>query len=130
MGNFQNILKSLRLSKGITQADLAKALNISRSTIGMYESGTREPGFEILEMIADYFNVDIDFLLGHTNKTIKTTNPSAAESIYYLDDETRAIAQEIYESPDLRILFDALKNATPEDLKFIIEIVKRMKRND
>lgn len=130
MGNFQNILKSLRLSKGITQADLAKALNISRSTIGMYESGTREPGFEILEMIADYFNVDIDFLLGRTNKTIKITNPSAAESIYYLDDETRAIAQEIYESPDLRILFDALKNVTPEDLKFVIEMVKRMKGND
>lgn len=130
MGNFRNILKSLRLSKGITQADLAKALNISRSTIGMYESGTREPGFEILEMIADYFNVDIDFLLGRTNKTIKITNPSAAESIYYLDDETRAIAQEIYESPDLRILFDALKNVTPEDLKFVIEMVKRMKGND
>lgn len=69
MGKFQNILKELRLSKGITQVELAKQLGISRSTIGMYESGSREPDFETLELIADYFNIDTDYLLGRTNKT-------------------------------------------------------------
>lgn len=69
MGQFQNILKSLRASKGITQNELATQLKISRSTIGMYESGSREPDFETLELIADYFNVDIDYLLGRTSKT-------------------------------------------------------------
>lgn len=69
MGQFQNILKLLRTSKGITQNELATHLKISRSTIGMYESGSREPDFETLELIADYFNVDIDYLLGRTSKT-------------------------------------------------------------
>lgn len=127
MGNFQNVLKSLRTSMGLTQADLAKALKISRSTIGMYEKGAREPDFETLETIADFFNVDIDYLMGRTNKTTKVIDPNSEDSSYYLDDETRKIAQEIYENPDLRILFDASKNATPEDLKFVIEMVKRMK---
>ena len=76
MGKFQNILKSLRVAKGLTQDELSKQLNISRSTIGMYEKGTREPDFETLELIADYFNVDTDYLLGRTVKT--TYIPSSA----------------------------------------------------
>ena len=69
MSNFQSVLKSLRTSKMLTQEDLAKALKISRSTVGMYENGSREPGHEMLETIADFFNVDIDYLLGRTYKT-------------------------------------------------------------
>ena len=72
MGKFQNILKSLRVAKGLTQDELSKQLNISRSTIGMYEKGAREPDFETLELIADYFNVDTDYLLGRTVKTTQS----------------------------------------------------------
>ena len=63
---FGHILKNLRKDRGDTQADLAKYLGISRSAISMYESGEREPDFETLEAIADYFNVNMDFLLGQT----------------------------------------------------------------
>lgn len=68
MGNFQNIFKRLRISAGLTQVEMASKLGISRSTIGMYETGAREPDFETLEKIADFFNVDTDYLLGRTNK--------------------------------------------------------------
>ena len=81
MANFQNILKMLRTSKGITQDGLAKALKISRSTIGMYESGSREPDFETLELIADYFNVDIDYLLGRTSKTTYIPTPAPNKGV-------------------------------------------------
>lgn len=70
MGNFQNIFKQLRISSGLTQNEFARKIGISRSTIGMYETGAREPDFETLEKIADYFNVDIDYLLGRTNQTV------------------------------------------------------------
>ena len=69
MGKFQNILKELRKSYNLTQDGLAKKLKISRSTVGMYEKGAREPDFETLELIADFFNVDTDYLLGRTTKT-------------------------------------------------------------
>lgn len=80
MANFQSVLKSLRKSKGLTQDDLAKALKVSRSTIGMYENGSREPDYETTESIADYFNVDIDYLLGRTLKTTKLLHPAPVNS--------------------------------------------------
>lgn len=69
MGNFQNVFRQLRLSSNLTQNEMAEKIGISRSTIGMYETGAREPDFETLEKIADYFNVDTDFLLGRTSQT-------------------------------------------------------------
>lgn len=81
MGKFQNILKSLRATKGLTQDELSKQLNISRSTIGMYEKGAREPDFETLELIADYFNVDTDYLLGRTTKTTYIPSPALRKGV-------------------------------------------------
>ncbi len=75
MGNFNKVLKSLRLSNGMTQDELAQILKISRSTVGMYEKGDREPDYETLEAIADYFNVSIDYLLGRENTTVRLINP-------------------------------------------------------
>lgn len=69
MSNFASRLKSLRKNKGLTQSELAKNLSIgdnkiSASAIGMWEQGRRTPKLEILELIADYFNVDLDYLRG------------------------------------------------------------------
>lgn len=64
MAKFNEVLKELRTSKNVTQAELAKAIGVSASTIGMYESGEREPNFETEEKLADYFNVSLDALRG------------------------------------------------------------------
>ena len=60
-------IKELRQNFGITQSKLAEKLNLSRSTIAMYETGASEPDFETANKIADYFNVSIDYLLGRDN---------------------------------------------------------------
>ncbi|MCI6958958.1 MAG: helix-turn-helix domain-containing protein [Oscillospiraceae bacterium] len=67
MANFSGRIKSLRVERGITQEQLAAMLKVSRSTIGMYESGRREPDFETSEAIADIFNVDMDYLTGRSD---------------------------------------------------------------
>lgn len=69
MNSFHNRLKSLRNARQLTQDELASALRISRSAVGMYERGLRNPDFELLEAMADFFNVDTDYLLGRTDKT-------------------------------------------------------------
>ncbi len=125
MGDFQNVFKKLRLSHGYTQAELADALRISRSTIGMYETGAREPDFETLEIIADFFNVDTDYLLGRTNKT--TLIPKTG---YYLNDDTAKAAQEIFENKELRMLFDAARDADAEDLKALHSMALALKRKE
>lgn len=63
---FGSVLKILRLRNNLTQKQLAAILGVSESRIGMYEREQREPDFEMLEAIADYFNVDMDFLTGRS----------------------------------------------------------------
>ena len=61
---FGQTLCKLRTSHNITQAELSKYLKISKSLISMYERDKRKPSFEILEGIADFFNVDMNTLHG------------------------------------------------------------------
>ena len=64
MKDFAQKLKELRLEKGLTQAETAKELGLSRNAIGNYETGIREPSLEILVKICILFNVTSDYLLG------------------------------------------------------------------
>ena len=127
MGNFFNIFKSLRQASGYTQQELADKLGISRSRIGMYETGAREPDFETLEIIADFFNVDIDYLLGRTDKT--TLLPESAGR-YYTNHKTAEVAQEIFENKELRALFDVQRDMDPDDLKALHNMALALKRKE
>lgn len=62
-----DIIKKLRSDKDITQASLGKALGVSTSMVGMYETNVRKPSYDVLNKIADYFDVTVDYLLGKTN---------------------------------------------------------------
>ncbi len=85
MAQFNKILRLLRNEKNLSQQELADALKISKSAINMYERGERQPNFETLEIIADYFNVDIDFLLGRTDKTTKVIAPASTTLAAHFD---------------------------------------------
>ena len=79
---FGVVLKKLRLRNQMTQKQLADALGVSESRIGMYERCQREPDFEMLEAIADYFNVDMNYLTGRTDVERQYTFvPSAPAAI-------------------------------------------------
>ena len=64
---FKDILKELRLEKGMGQVQLAKELGVSKGVISLWENGLREPTMSSLIVIADYFGVTIDFLVGKTD---------------------------------------------------------------
>ncbi|MBP3950301.1 helix-turn-helix domain-containing protein [Bacillus suaedae] len=61
-------LSALRKNRNLTQADQAKVLGIARTTYAMYEQGNREPDYDTLKKLADFFDVDTDYLLGRTDK--------------------------------------------------------------
>ena len=61
---FGQTLYKLRTSHNVTQAELSEYFKISKSLISMYERDKRKPNFEILEGIADFFNVDMNTLHG------------------------------------------------------------------
>lgn len=65
-------IAQLRERRGLSQAALSKELNISQATLAMYETNKRRPNVEMLNSIADYFNVTTDYLLGRPEKTDTT----------------------------------------------------------
>ena len=70
-------LKSLRKERGISQVKLAMDLNLSQNTISRYETEVREADYKTLILLADYFDVSIDYLLERTDNP--TFLPSAEE---------------------------------------------------
>lgn len=93
-------LKELRKEYGITQSELAKNLNVSRSSIAMYENGDRIPSYETLEAISDFFNVSILYLLG--KESVDYSNEELFKINEKLSDNQKrlllAIAKQILES--------------------------------
>ncbi len=61
---FSARIKELRLDKQLSQADLAKAMSVNQRTISNWEKSVRQPDFETLAMLAEFFQVSTDYLLG------------------------------------------------------------------
>lgn len=57
-------LKECRLSKGLTQKELAEKLGYGRSSIGDWESGRTEPSLDVLISLAQFFGESVDYMLG------------------------------------------------------------------
>lgn len=67
MVDFGNNLKTLRLQNGLTQAQVAQKLGVTKSVISAYETGLRLPSYDILINISRIFKVSTDYLLGLEN---------------------------------------------------------------
>lgn len=74
-----NNIRNLREGRELTQLELANELSISKSNISKYESGAIEPNIKTLNMIADFFNVTVDFLLDRKKDTIKEVSKTISE---------------------------------------------------
>ena len=66
MRTLGEVIKSLRLEKHLSQEQFAKLFDVATSTVGMWENNKRSPNEETKEAIADYFNVDMNYLYGKT----------------------------------------------------------------
>jgi len=106
MADFASMLKYLREREGLSQRELAAKVGLSASTIGMYESGKRRPRPEEEELLADFFNVDLNILRGR-----RIDESTAEEKIASIKEQTEA--KEIYDkyktlSPEKQALVRSL----------------------
>lgn len=81
MNNLHTILKQLRIDNCLSQQELADALEIGRSTLANYEQGKRNPDYETLKQITDFFNVDADYLLGNSVIKKKTMSKNIHQEL-------------------------------------------------
>ncbi|WEA52270.1 helix-turn-helix transcriptional regulator [Weissella paramesenteroides] len=70
-------LKELREAKGLSQRQLANELGMVRQAYSNYERGEREPRIDVLIKLADYFDVSVDYLIGHE----KTSNQGNGQTL-------------------------------------------------
>ncbi|WP_100373109.1 helix-turn-helix domain-containing protein [Bacillus sp. FJAT-45037] len=80
-------LKKLRNELKLTQTQLAEKLDITRGTYAHYEIGKRQPDYETLQKIADFFEVSVDYLLGRTDTPIHIEQESPDENLFFFDEE-------------------------------------------
>lgn len=79
---FGDILRNLINDRNITQKQLASDLNIAPSTLGNYIQDSREPDFQTLKDIANYFNVTVDYLIDNRSPYTKSRNEEELLRIY------------------------------------------------
>ena len=113
-------IESLRKERKISQGNLEKELGFSNGSISKWKTSMPKP--ERLQKIADYFGVTVVYLM--------TGNESDGKERYYTNDETASIAQEIFDNKELRLLFDAAKDAQPDDLQTVHQMLLALKRKE
>lgn len=80
---FADQLKAARKKRGYTQAELADALNVSKGTVAMWETGRRHPSLEKVGEISDLLRVSTDYLIKGNDTAHLTTAQSRARHIQY-----------------------------------------------
>ncbi|MBR3277745.1 MAG: helix-turn-helix transcriptional regulator [Lachnospiraceae bacterium] len=123
---FAKNIRFLRKRAELSQDKLAEMLGYkSFTTIQKWESGVSEPSMATAQKIANLFHVDIDDLI-KVDLEARGEKPEG----YYFDDDTAALAQQIYEDKELRALFDAARDADPEALQAAQAMLKVLKRKE
>lgn len=114
--------------KGLRPIELANASGVARASISHYTHGSHQPTNITATKLGAVLGVDPMWLMGFDVPML----PSApnSEEKYYLDPETAKKAQEIYEDPNTRILLDARRNLSPEDLDIVVALVRKLKGDD
>ena len=110
-------IKKLCKENGVTVTGVEKELGFSRGSL--CKVNTNKPSMEKVQKLAAYFNVSVESLLGEDDG-----------SGYYLNEETAKAAQEIFENKELRMLFDAARDADAEDLKALHSMALALKRKE
>lgn len=106
---------------GYNKAEIARLSGIPYTTIdGLFKKGDENTKLSTLKKLAKLIGCTLDEL----------TDSGNVQNSYYTNPETAILAQQIHDDPNLRILLDASKDLEPEDIKVVVDLVKRMKAKE
>ncbi|MDM5333401.1 helix-turn-helix transcriptional regulator [Ureibacillus composti] len=117
MDSLGNRIKYLREKNNISQIEFAKKIGVSNAVLSRYESGDRKPDYDTLDLIANYFEVSTDYLLGRTDTLEPSTKPQ--------DDE--AEFQAFINDPELQVWYKELPKSDEEELRKLRTIWEMIK---
>ena len=148
-----SMLREARIKSGLTLEQAGEKIGVIAKTIQRYETGERKISINKLMELSSLFGINYTSFMSEAKKRLMESgfskagnssakveaavptsdsinDQSAHSDLYYLDDEAGEIAKQVYERPQLRMLFSASKNVSAEDLETVIALVKRMKKED
>lgn len=114
--NFGQILKQLRTAKGLTQNELAKILDVSKSNISKYEAGSVEPNMSVLIRISEYFEISVDCLFGKNTKN--ESAPEKENDFFFFFFNNESLLRDIFSKRIRTAILDL--GLTEEDFKTAI----------
>ena len=119
--NSVELVKAICAERKIAISKLERDCGFSNGYIRKLKEG-KFPS-DRMKVIADYLDLPLEYL---------TTGvmPETEENPYYINEETREMAQFLFEHPEHRVLFDASRKLTPEDIQAIVKIINRIGEND
>lgn len=109
-------------SKGLKASDVSKATGIRSGVFSDWKAGRYTPKADKMKLIADFLGIPVEPLLTGVQTDVQPG--------YYIDNETAEIAQEIFDTPGMRILFDAARDSRPDDLQMAADLLKRLKESN
>lgn len=117
-----DVFEQLLQKFGVTTYQVSKATGIPQSTLSNWKARRNLIRGDKAQKIADYFGVSVDYLM--------TGKEKEGGEKYYLNDETAEMEQALFENRNLRVLFDAARDASPEDLKTTYDMLMALKRKE
>ncbi len=117
-----SIFEQLLQKYGVSTYKVSKDTGIAQSVFSSWKNGISNPKQDKMQKLADYFNVSLEYLM--------TGKEKEGGETYYLNEETTKIAQDIFENKELRLLFDTARNAEPEDLRTVHDMLLALKRKE
>lgn len=111
----------LRNSMNLKDADVSRETKIAKSTFSDWKNGRSEPKNDKLQKISDFFGVKIDFFLDNNADYDKFTDIP-------INNTAKKIALNIQCNMSLRMLYDIVKDSSPEELQTFIRIIEAFKK--
>ena len=108
-----------------SQQDFADACGIAKASISQYVNGSNAPGNVTAAKIANRYHLDPLWVMGFDVPQKK--NSESELQPFYFDVESAMIAQEVFNNPELRMLFKASRDVKPESIRLAAEMLKQMK---
>lgn len=120
-------IEELLKKNDTTAYKMAKATGISTGLISQWKKRSQQPSGKKLALVADYFGVSVDYLLGKENIPDSAVFYDEDDNVVTFDKEVYDILDTIRKRPDMRLLFSVSKKATKEDILKAIKIIEALK---
>jgi transcriptional regulator with XRE-family HTH domain len=117
-------------ASGLTQTELCEKTGLTKGAVSSYLSGRYFPKQKTIERLAEALNVSIPYLMGYNEAdytVYKASNDDSNET-YYLEPEVAKMAQELHDRPEMKVLFDASKKLSKEDLEAVTSIIEKLSK--